>query len=180
MLPGGASYTAFGSAATMLRETFFLPFPFTKKTRQHVKMRTKTFCSVPLFERTGWVVTCSEVISRANNICLEITCCLQRSEPFFCPKEFPAQQNRMCAKNNGFEFLQLLHACQLMNQISLLYFQYIRSLREQIVDSRDTHDIPIFIVGNKHDLSDDRDIHVPRREVRHSFLYPTPDGKDIQ
>ena len=45
--------------------------------------------------------------------------------------------------------------------------QYIRTIREQIVESRDTHDIPIFIVGNKHDLSEDRD--VPRREVCAAF-----------
>ncbi len=44
-----------------------------------------------------------------------------------------------------------------------LFFQFIRSLREQIVESRDTHDIPVFVVGNKHDLSEERD--VSRREV---------------
>ena len=42
-------------------------------------------------------------------------------------------------------------------------FQYIKSLRDQIVESRNTHDVPIFVVGNKHDLSEDRGM--PRREV---------------
>lgn len=42
-------------------------------------------------------------------------------------------------------------------------FQYIKTIRDQILDSRDMHDVPMFIVGNKHDLSDERGM--PRREV---------------
>ena len=42
-------------------------------------------------------------------------------------------------------------------------FQYIRTIREQIVESRDMHDVPVFVVGNKHDLSEERGL--PRREV---------------
>ena len=42
-------------------------------------------------------------------------------------------------------------------------FQYIKNIREQILDSRDMHDVPMFVVGNKHDLSDERGM--PRREV---------------
>ena len=42
-------------------------------------------------------------------------------------------------------------------------FQYIKSIREQIIESRDMHDIPILVVGNKHDLSEERGM--PRREV---------------
>ncbi|KAH9525700.1 hypothetical protein Btru_002095 [Bulinus truncatus] len=43
-------------------------------------------------------------------------------------------------------------------------FEYIKSLRLQILESRNCHDVPIFIVGNKHDLAEERG--VPRREVR--------------
>ncbi|KAK0047496.1 ras-like protein family member 10B [Biomphalaria pfeifferi] len=43
-------------------------------------------------------------------------------------------------------------------------FEYIKSLRLQILESRNCHDVPIFVVGNKHDLADERG--VPRREVR--------------
>ncbi|KAK3084665.1 hypothetical protein FSP39_017145 [Pinctada imbricata] len=42
-------------------------------------------------------------------------------------------------------------------------FQYIKSLREQILESRNMHDVPMFIVGNKHDLAEERGIS--RREV---------------
>ena len=42
-------------------------------------------------------------------------------------------------------------------------FQYIRSIREQIFESRPMHDVPMFVVGNKHDLSEDRGR--PLREV---------------
>lgn len=42
-------------------------------------------------------------------------------------------------------------------------FQYISSIREQILDSRETHDIPILVVANKHDLNDER--QMARREV---------------
>ncbi len=42
-------------------------------------------------------------------------------------------------------------------------FQYIKNIRDQIVESRNTHDVPIFVVGNKHDLSEDRGM--PRREA---------------
>ena len=42
-------------------------------------------------------------------------------------------------------------------------FQYIKNLRDQILESRDMHDVPLFIVGNKHDLSEERGIS--RREV---------------
>ncbi|XP_076435015.1 ras-like protein family member 10B [Babylonia areolata] len=42
-------------------------------------------------------------------------------------------------------------------------FQYIKNIREQILESRDMHDVPIFVVGNKHDLAEERG--VPRREV---------------
>lgn len=42
-------------------------------------------------------------------------------------------------------------------------FQYIKSLREQILESRDMHEVPIYVVGNKHDLSEERGIS--RREV---------------
>ena len=42
-------------------------------------------------------------------------------------------------------------------------FQYIKSIRDQILESRDMHDVPIFVVGNKHDLGEDRGL--PRREV---------------
>lgn len=42
-------------------------------------------------------------------------------------------------------------------------FQYIKSLREQIMESRDMHDVPIFVVGNKHDQAEERGM--PRREV---------------
>lgn len=42
-------------------------------------------------------------------------------------------------------------------------FQYIKSLREQILESRDMHDIPIFVVGNKHDQAEERGLS--RREV---------------
>ncbi|RUS72050.1 hypothetical protein EGW08_020187 [Elysia chlorotica] len=42
-------------------------------------------------------------------------------------------------------------------------FEYIKSLRLQILESRSRQDVPIFVVGNKHDLADERG--VPRREV---------------
>lgn len=42
-------------------------------------------------------------------------------------------------------------------------FQYIKTLREQILESRNMHDVPIFVVGNKHDLSEERGLS--RREV---------------
>lgn len=42
-------------------------------------------------------------------------------------------------------------------------FQYIKTLRDQILESRDMHDVPIFVVGNKHDLSDGRGMS--RREA---------------
>ncbi|XP_033748506.1 ras-like protein family member 10B [Pecten maximus] len=42
-------------------------------------------------------------------------------------------------------------------------FQYIKSLRDQILESRNMHDVPLFVVGNKHDLSDERGKF--RREV---------------
>ena len=42
-------------------------------------------------------------------------------------------------------------------------FQYVKSMREQIMESRDTHDIPILIVANKHDLNEER--QMARREV---------------
>lgn len=42
-------------------------------------------------------------------------------------------------------------------------FQYIKSLRDQILESRNMHDVPMFVVGNKHDLSDERSKF--RREV---------------
>ncbi|ESO84644.1 hypothetical protein LOTGIDRAFT_151005 [Lottia gigantea] len=42
-------------------------------------------------------------------------------------------------------------------------FQYIKNLRDQILESRDMHDVPIFVVGNKHDQSEERGM--PRREV---------------
>lgn len=42
-------------------------------------------------------------------------------------------------------------------------FQFIKSLREQMLESRNMHDVPVFVVGNKHDLSEDRGM--PRREV---------------
>ncbi|XP_053375074.1 ras-like protein family member 10B [Mercenaria mercenaria] len=42
-------------------------------------------------------------------------------------------------------------------------FHYIKNLREQILESRDMHDIPLFVVGNKYDLSEERGIS--RREV---------------
>lgn len=42
-------------------------------------------------------------------------------------------------------------------------FQYIRSLHQQMVESRDLHDVPVFVAGNKHDLSFERGM--PRREV---------------
>ena len=42
-------------------------------------------------------------------------------------------------------------------------FQYIRSLRNQMAESRDLHDVPVFIAGNKHDLSEERGM--TRREV---------------
>lgn len=42
-------------------------------------------------------------------------------------------------------------------------FQYIKTIREQMVESKNMHDVPLFVVGNKHDLSDDRGM--PRREV---------------
>jgi len=32
-------------------------------------------------------------------------------------------------------------------------FHYIRKLRDEITESRDTRDIPIFVAGNKHDLA---------------------------
>ncbi|XP_059139996.1 uncharacterized protein LOC131928096 [Physella acuta] len=43
-------------------------------------------------------------------------------------------------------------------------FEYIKSLRLQILESRNCHDVPIFVVGNKHDLAEEKG--VPRREVR--------------
>lgn len=44
-------------------------------------------------------------------------------------------------------------------------FQYIRSMRDQILESRHggTHDIPILVVGNKYDLTEDR--NTSKREV---------------
>ncbi|XP_025092299.1 ras-like protein family member 10B isoform X2 [Pomacea canaliculata] len=42
-------------------------------------------------------------------------------------------------------------------------FQYIKNIREQILESRDMHDVPMFVVGNKHDLAEERGM--PRREV---------------
>ena len=42
-------------------------------------------------------------------------------------------------------------------------FSYIRTIREQMAESRDMHDVPIYVVGNKHDLGDDRG--VSKREV---------------
>lgn len=40
-------------------------------------------------------------------------------------------------------------------------FQYIKSLRDQIYLSRDMHNVPLFVVGNKHDLCSSRD----RRDI---------------
>ncbi|ELT87273.1 hypothetical protein CAPTEDRAFT_93308 [Capitella teleta] len=43
-------------------------------------------------------------------------------------------------------------------------FQYVKTLHEQIVESRgQSHDVPIFVVGNKRDLGNDRNIS--KREV---------------
>ena len=42
-------------------------------------------------------------------------------------------------------------------------FQYVKTLHDQIIESRNTHDVPIFVVGNKHDLGGDRNIS--KREV---------------
>jgi len=42
-------------------------------------------------------------------------------------------------------------------------FQYIHALRDQIFSSRNMHDVPVFVVGNKHDLHDERGMS--RREV---------------
>ncbi len=46
-------------------------------------------------------------------------------------------------------------------------FQYIRNLREQILESRSNsgqHDVPIMVVGNKHDLGQDR-LNLAKRET---------------
>ncbi|XP_054717224.1 ras-like protein family member 10B [Uloborus diversus] len=40
-------------------------------------------------------------------------------------------------------------------------FQYVKSVRDQICDTRDMHSIPLFVVGNKQDLLRERE----RREV---------------
>ena len=43
-------------------------------------------------------------------------------------------------------------------------FNYVRSLREQIIEGRSgAHDIPIMVVGNKYDLNEDR--NTSKREV---------------
>lgn len=42
-------------------------------------------------------------------------------------------------------------------------FQYIKNIRDQIVESRNMHNVPIFVVGNKHDLAMSREMQ--RREV---------------
>ena len=42
-------------------------------------------------------------------------------------------------------------------------FEYIKTIRDQIMESREIQDVPIYVVGNKHDLSDNR--CMPRREV---------------
>uniref|UniRef100_T1J6H8 Ras-like protein family member 10B n=1 Tax=Strigamia maritima TaxID=126957 RepID=T1J6H8_STRMM len=40
-------------------------------------------------------------------------------------------------------------------------FQYIKSIRDQIFESRDMHNVPVLVAGNKHDLAGSRD----RRDV---------------
>jgi Ras-like protein family protein 10B len=35
-------------------------------------------------------------------------------------------------------------------------FQYVKNMREQIMESRDLHDVPVFVVGNKHDQTEER------------------------
>ncbi|XP_023212819.1 ras-like protein family member 10B [Centruroides sculpturatus] len=40
-------------------------------------------------------------------------------------------------------------------------FQYVKFIRDQIFDSRNMHNIPVFVVGNKHDLCETRD----RRDI---------------
>lgn len=42
-------------------------------------------------------------------------------------------------------------------------FAYIKNLREQIIESRNMHHVPMFVVGNKHDLGGCRDIY--RRDL---------------
>lgn len=44
-------------------------------------------------------------------------------------------------------------------------FQYIKSIREQILESRNMHDVPLFVVGNKQDLGSSDGRGVTRREV---------------
>ncbi|XP_074643539.1 ras-like protein family member 10B [Tubulanus polymorphus] len=44
-------------------------------------------------------------------------------------------------------------------------FHYIRSIREQIIESRNMHDVPIIVVGNKQDLGNSDGRGVTRREV---------------
>ncbi|XP_022253187.1 ras-like protein family member 10B [Limulus polyphemus] len=40
-------------------------------------------------------------------------------------------------------------------------FQYVKNLRDQIFETRNMQNVPVFVVGNKHDLSVSRD----RREI---------------
>ncbi|KAH8041877.1 hypothetical protein HPB51_019258 [Rhipicephalus microplus] len=36
-------------------------------------------------------------------------------------------------------------------------FQYVKNMREQIVESRNMQGVPVFVVGNKHDLGEPRE-----------------------
>ncbi|XP_064653101.1 ras-like protein family member 10B [Lineus longissimus] len=44
-------------------------------------------------------------------------------------------------------------------------FQYIKNLRDQIIESRNMHDVPIFVVGNKQDLASSDGRGLTRKEV---------------
>ena len=42
-------------------------------------------------------------------------------------------------------------------------FQYVRNIHDQIAESRDLHDVPLVVVGNKQDMGDDKSAQ--KREI---------------
>lgn len=44
--------------------------------------------------------------------------------------------------------------------------QHIKKLKEQIFRSRNMHDVPVFVVGNKHDLKQDEERTKDKREMQ--------------
>lgn len=76
---------------------------------------------------------------------------------------FPSNSLQEWTDYRGFSLRQATAYVLVYDITSEDSFSYMKALREQILDSRDMHDVPLIIVGNKYDLSEDRG--VSRRDV---------------